>query len=50
MPAASTEVAFSPSGGATALVVKTIEDARHSIRVAAYSFTSKPIAKALIQA
>jgi phosphatidylserine/phosphatidylglycerophosphate/cardiolipin synthase-like enzyme len=44
------EVAFSPNGGATELVVKTIGEARQSIRVAAYSFTSKPIAEALLDA
>jgi phosphatidylserine/phosphatidylglycerophosphate/cardiolipin synthase-like enzyme len=44
------EVAFSPGGGATELVVKTISEARQSIRVAAYSFTSKPIAQALLEA
>jgi phosphatidylserine/phosphatidylglycerophosphate/cardiolipin synthase-like enzyme len=44
------EVAFSPDRGATALVVKTIEEAKQSIRVAAYSFTSKPIAEALLGA
>jgi phosphatidylserine/phosphatidylglycerophosphate/cardiolipin synthase-like enzyme len=48
--APSIEVAFSPSGGATDLVVKTIESAKNSIRVAAYSFTSKPIALALLEA
>lgn len=48
--APSTEIAFSPNGGATALVVKTIESAHQSIRVAAYSFTSKPIAQALLDA
>ena len=47
---ASIEVAFSPGGGATDLVVKTIGAARQSILVAAYSFTSRPIAKALILA
>ena len=46
----ATEVAFSPSGGATDLVVKTISEARQSIRVAAYSFTSKPISEALLEA
>ncbi len=44
------EVAFSPGGGATDLIVKTIGSARQSIRVAAYSFTSRPIARALIEA
>jgi phosphatidylserine/phosphatidylglycerophosphate/cardiolipin synthase-like enzyme len=44
------EVVFSPNGGATDLVVKTIGQAHASIRVAAYSFTSKPIAEALVKA
>ncbi len=44
------EVAFSPDAGATELVVKAISEAKHSLRVAAYSFTSKPIAEALIAA
>jgi phosphatidylserine/phosphatidylglycerophosphate/cardiolipin synthase-like enzyme len=44
------EVAFSPDRGATALVVKTIGEAKQTIRVAAYSFTSKPIAEALLDA
>jgi phosphatidylserine/phosphatidylglycerophosphate/cardiolipin synthase-like enzyme len=48
--AASVEVAFSPDRGATDLVVHTIESAKSSIRVAAYSFTSKPIAQALLEA
>jgi len=45
-----TEVAFSPDRGATELVVRTIESAHATIRVAAYSFTSVPIAKALAAA
>jgi phosphatidylserine/phosphatidylglycerophosphate/cardiolipin synthase-like enzyme len=44
------EVAFSPNRGATELVVKTIGEAKSSIRVAAYSFTSKPISMALLDA
>jgi phosphatidylserine/phosphatidylglycerophosphate/cardiolipin synthase-like enzyme len=44
------ETAFSPDHGATELVVHTIEAAKTSIRVAAYSFTSKPIAEALVKA
>jgi phosphatidylserine/phosphatidylglycerophosphate/cardiolipin synthase-like enzyme len=44
------QVAISPDRGATALVVKTIGDAKQSIRVAAYGFTSKPIAEALLDA
>jgi phosphatidylserine/phosphatidylglycerophosphate/cardiolipin synthase-like enzyme len=47
---ASAEVAFSPGGGATDLVVKAVASAKQSVHVAAYSFTSRPIAKALIAA
>ena len=46
----SQEVAFSPKDGATELVVKVIDSARQSIRLAAYSFTSKPIPRALVDA
>lgn len=46
----SIETAFSPDQGATTLVIKTIDHARHEIRLAAYSFTSEPIAEALINA
>ncbi len=42
------ETAFSPNGGATKLVVNTIMAANKSIFVAAYTFTSQPIANALI--
>jgi phosphatidylserine/phosphatidylglycerophosphate/cardiolipin synthase-like enzyme len=48
--AINAQVAFSPDRGATALVVKTIGEAKQTIRVAAYSFTSKPIAEALLDA
>ena len=44
------EVAFSPRAGATELVIKAISSAHASIRLAAYSFTSKPIAQALVDA
>ncbi len=44
------EDAFSPHQGATALVVRTIAGATRSIHVAAYEFTSRPIADALIAA
>ncbi|MDD4616306.1 MAG: phospholipase D family protein [Alphaproteobacteria bacterium] len=47
---ASVEIAFSPGGGSTDLVIKAIETAKSSVLVAAYSFTSKPIARALISA
>ena len=40
-------VAFSPHGGATELVIQTINEARASVRLAGYGFTSYPIANAL---
>ena len=48
--ATETQVAFSPNGGATDLVVQTINSAHHTIRMAAYTFTSRPIALALVEA
>jgi phosphatidylserine/phosphatidylglycerophosphate/cardiolipin synthase-like enzyme len=44
------EDAFAPNQGATALVVKTINESQQSIRVAAYYFSSHPITEALIAA
>jgi len=44
------DVYFSPRGGATEAVVKEIDGARKEILVLAYSFTSVPIAKALLNA
>ncbi|WP_196600495.1 phospholipase D family nuclease [Pectinatus frisingensis] len=44
------EVAFSPNGAATDTVIKAINEAKESIKVQAYSFTSAPIAKALLNA
>lgn len=46
----SVEVAFSPRGGATDTIVRLIDDAERSILVAAYSFTSRDIARALVAA
>src|SRR5262245_34298354 len=43
-------VYFSPNGGATDAVVRAITAAQTQILVQAYSFTSAPIAKALIEA
>jgi len=43
-------VRFSPQGGCTELAVETINRAQRSIYVQAYSFTSAPIAKALLAA
>ncbi len=44
------EAAFSPNGGAQPLIVRVIESARQEINVMAYSFTSAPIAEALVRA
>jgi len=44
------EVFFSPNGGATEAIVREIVKARQEILVQAYSFTSKPIANALLDA
>jgi phosphatidylserine/phosphatidylglycerophosphate/cardiolipin synthase-like enzyme len=44
------EVFFSPNGGATETIVREIGKARQEVLVQAYSFTSKPIAKALLDA
>jgi phosphatidylserine/phosphatidylglycerophosphate/cardiolipin synthase-like enzyme len=44
------QVYFSPSGGATVAIVKEISKAKSEILVQAYSFTSKEIAKALVDA
>ena len=44
------EVFFSPKGGCTEAVVKELNAARETVLVQAYSFTSTPIAKALLMA
>lgn len=44
------EVYFSPHGGCTEAAVDEIEAAQKSILIQAYSFTSAPIAKALVDA
>ncbi|MDD5279668.1 phospholipase D family protein [Acidithiobacillus sp.] len=46
----SIEVAFSPPGGATAAIVRAVDGAHQRVWVQAYSFTSAPIAKAVLQA
>lgn len=46
----SAQAAFSPSPEAIELVIQTIDHARQSIHVAAYSFASQKIADALIKA
>lgn len=51
IPAVGTiEVAFSPNNGVTNVVVKAIAEAKKTILVEAYSFTSKDIAEALLNA
>ncbi len=48
--AGTIQVFFSPHGGCTAAVVNALGQARSNILVQAYSFTSGPIAKALVDA
>jgi len=45
-----TQIYFSPHGGCTDSIVKEISKAKSEILVQAYSFTSKEIAKALVDA
>ena len=44
------EVYFSPNGGSTDAIIKELNQAKNTIVVQAYSFTSAPIAKALLNA
>lgn len=44
------QVYFSPKGGCSDAIVRELQKARTSILVQAYSFTSSPIAKALLNA
>jgi phosphatidylserine/phosphatidylglycerophosphate/cardiolipin synthase-like enzyme len=46
----SFDVGFSPNGSSLQLVLRSINSAKKSIHVAAYGFTSKPIAEALLNA
>jgi phosphatidylserine/phosphatidylglycerophosphate/cardiolipin synthase-like enzyme len=43
-------VCFTPGGNCTEQIVKALRDAKSSITVQVYSFTSAPIAKALLEA
>jgi phosphatidylserine/phosphatidylglycerophosphate/cardiolipin synthase-like enzyme len=45
-----TQVCFSPGGDCTEAIVRAIDGAKSEILVQAYSFTSAPIAKALLHA
>ena len=49
-PSSQIEVAFSPDAGAETLVLKVIASARTSLRLAAYSFTSPVVVRALVEA
>jgi phosphatidylserine/phosphatidylglycerophosphate/cardiolipin synthase-like enzyme len=44
------EVFFSPTGGCTQAIVQQLNEAKKSVLVQAYSFTSTPIAKAVVDA
>ncbi len=44
------QVYFSPLGGCTEAIVRQLDQARQEILVQSYSFTSRPIARALVQA
>jgi phosphatidylserine/phosphatidylglycerophosphate/cardiolipin synthase-like enzyme len=46
----SVQVYFSPNGGCTKAIVQALDQAKRSVRVQAYSFTSAPIAEALKRA
>jgi phospholipase D len=45
-----TTICFTPGGNCTALIVQALNTAKRSVLVQAYSFTSAPIAKALLDA
>jgi len=47
---ANIDVFFSPKGGCTEAVVTALDHATKTVLVQAYSFTSAPIAKALVDA
>jgi phosphatidylserine/phosphatidylglycerophosphate/cardiolipin synthase-like enzyme len=44
------EVYFSPHGGCTEAIIRELDKAKNTILVQAYSFTSAPLAKALLNA
>ena len=48
--AADIQVYFSPDGGCTEAIVRELGKAKSTVLVQAYSFTSAPIAKALVDA
>lgn len=48
--AGTTDVYFSPEGGCTEAIVRELRKASRSVHVQAFSFTSQPIARALVDA
>jgi len=50
LPTSDIQVYFSPNGGCTEAIISAISKAKSEILVQAYSFTSAPIAKALVEA
>lgn len=46
----SIAVYFSPNGGCTDAIVAVLGEAKQTVRIQAYSFTSAPIAKAVVEA
>ena len=48
--APSVAVHFSPKGGCTEAIVREVQRARRSVQVLAYTFASRPIAQALVDA
>lgn len=48
--APSLDVGFSPEGSAQQLVIRTLDDARESIRLLGYSFTSPDVVRSLVAA
>lgn len=49
-PSPTWDVYFSPHGGATFAIRQALDNAKSSVLVQAYSFTSAPIAEALVKA
>ncbi|TDR82142.1 phospholipase D family protein [Paludibacterium purpuratum] len=49
-PGASYDLGFSPGGSSLTVVQKGIDSAKQEVLVAAYGFTSKPIAQSLVAA
>ena len=50
IPVTETQVYFSPDGGCTEAIIEQIDNAKSEILIQAYSFTSAPIARALVNA